>query len=78
MGYQELQAIFSGIDFSVFDAWWKSAKPSINYQVTQAQANPVYIDDSNISIFEWKINVKSRIFESVEYHGSNKWLETNR
>lgn len=37
--------------------------PLIPYQVTLAQAIPVYIDDYHVSIFGWKINVKSRIFE---------------
>ena len=53
----------SGVDFSGFDVWWKSANPTITYQVTQSQAIPVYIDDCHVSIFEWKINVKYRIFE---------------
>ena len=35
----------AGIDFSGFDLWWKSANPTMTYQVTQAQAIPVYIDD---------------------------------
>ena len=63
MDYQELQVLLSGIDFSEFDLWWKSTNPSITYQVTQVQSIPVYIDDCQVSIFGWKINVKSRIFE---------------
>jgi hypothetical protein len=65
MNYQELQILLSGIDFSVFDAWWKSANPSITHQPSQAQANPVYMDDYHVSIAGWKINVKSRVFESA-------------
>jgi hypothetical protein len=41
MDFQELAMLLSGIDFTGFDAWWKFANPSITYQVTQAQANPV-------------------------------------
>lgn len=65
MGYQELQVLLSGIDFSGFEVWWKSSNPSTMYQVAQAQAIPAYIDDCHVSIFGWKINVKSRIFESA-------------
>jgi hypothetical protein len=65
MDYQELQVLLSGIDFSGFEVWWKSANPSITYQVAQTKAIPAYIDDCHVSIFGWKINVKSRIFESA-------------
>ena len=63
MAIKTCQVLSYGIDFSGFDTWWKSANPSVTYQVTQAQSTPVYVDDCHVSIFEWKINVKSRIFE---------------
>ena len=66
MDYQEFQVLLYGIDFSGFDVWWKSANPSITYQVSQTQSIPVYIDDCHGSIFGWKINVKSRIFEYAD------------
>src|ERR671928_1477790 len=63
MAIKTCQVLSYGIDFSGFDTWWKSANPNVTYQVTQAQSTPVYVDDCHVSIFEWKINVKSRIFE---------------
>jgi hypothetical protein len=56
-------SLIPGIDFSEFDAWWKSFTPSIEYKPTYIQADIVYLSEDYISIAGWKVNVKSNIVE---------------
>jgi hypothetical protein len=56
-------SLIPGIDFSEFNAWWKSFTPSIEYEPTYIQADIVYLSEDYISIAGWKVNVKSNIFE---------------